>query len=354
MLNFSDLTSGPNSGNSDAFQSETAGKDGVIVLVWGMNLGKSQGSSKVVANGAEAAKVYYWGPAKPPYSPADLHAQRMQMVIFKVSSQAKDGAGGISVTVDGQPSNTLPFTVRSGRIFFVVANGDDKKGDGSWSKPWATMPRAVKGMAAGDTTYVCDGVKQATEDTERRRGQSFAQRPTRQALRFVAYPGATVSIGNDKLEFGFRHWLSGYGSTHDWVARQVQRAGDSDAMVLNTGFRIVGNYITAPTGSAPSGAIEGSGNDLFVLGNEVTKVGRPVRSKLYHPIYISSDRSNSGPRKPAEANREIAWNYIHDNAANRGINIYSEGSSTAYMSGHKVHDNFIINQVGDGMLLGHT
>ena len=83
-----------------------------------------------------------------------------------------------------------------------------------------------------------------------------------------------------------------------------------------------------------------------------TDVGKPGADKLYHPIYISSPRISSGPRLPAEAGREIAWNYIHDNNANVGINVYSEGSSTAYMSGHRIHDNFIIDQKGEGMLLG--
>jgi hypothetical protein len=115
---------------------------------------------------------------------------------------------------------------------------------------------------------------------------------------------------------------------------------------------VVGNLVTAPNGSAPEGAIEGSGNDLCVLGNEVTRVGRPGCSKLYHPIYISSARASSGPRRPLESNREIAWNCIHDNNAPRGINIYSEQSAAAFMTGHKVHDNFIANQVGDGMLIG--
>ena len=352
-LNFSDLTSGPKTGNSDTSGSEAAGKDGVIVTVWGTGLGESQGTSQVLANGAEAARIYYWGNARPPYSPADLHVrQRMQMVIFQVSHLAKNGPGGIAVVVDGQTSNILPFTVRPGRIFFVATRGDDVHGTGTWSKPWAGMPRAVKEMSAGDTTYVCDGIKQTTEDTEHAAvNLSVNGRPDRPCA-FAAYPGARVNIGNDQLVFGFRHWRSGYGSTHDWILSKFQIRAHSDAVVLNTGFRVVGNWITAPTGSSPSGAIEGGGNDLFVLGNEVTRVGKPGASKLYHPIYISSDRAGSGPRKPAESNREIAWNYLHDNTANRAINIYSEGASTAYMSRHKVHDNFIINQVGGGILLG--
>ena len=56
--------------------------------------------------------------------------------------------------------------------------------------------------------------------------------------------------------------------------------------------------------------------------------------------------------QPLESNREIAWNYLHNNAI-RGINIYSEQASTAFMTGHKVHDNFILDQVGDGLLIGY-
>jgi len=66
VLNFSDLTSGPKIGNSGTSRNGTADKDGVIVTVWGAGLRGAQGTSKVFINGAEAAKVYYWGSAEPP------------------------------------------------------------------------------------------------------------------------------------------------------------------------------------------------------------------------------------------------------------------------------------------------
>jgi hypothetical protein len=170
----------------------------------------------------------------------------------------------------------------------------------------------------------------------------------------VAYPGANCVIGAAGIQRGFGHWVSGKGHTADyWTLAKFTVTAGTSAFLMGSGYRVVGNHVTAPTGSAPEGAIEGSGNDLFVLGNEVTEVGRPGCSKLYHPIYISSDRASSGPRRPLESNREIAWNYLHDNNAPRAINIYSEQSSAALMTAHKVHDNFIINQVGDGILIGH-
>jgi hypothetical protein len=169
----------------------------------------------------------------------------------------------------------------------------------------------------------------------------------------VAYPGARCLVGANNIERGFGHWVAGEGHTADhWTLSRFTVTAHISPVLLGSGYRVVGNYVTAPTGSAPGGVIEGSGNDLFVLGNEITKVGRPGCSKLYHPIYISSARASSGARRPPEANREVAWNYLHDNSAVRGINIYSERASTAYMSGHWVHDNFIVDQVSDGMLLG--
>jgi hypothetical protein len=156
------------------------------------------------------------------------------------------------------------------------------------------------------------------------------------------------------IQRGFGHWVSGKGHTADhWTLSKFTVTARTSPILMGSGYRVVGNRVSAPQGSAPEGAIEGSGNNLFVLGNEISQVGRPGCSKLYHPIYISSARTSSGPRRPLESNREIAWNYIHDNNAPRGINIYSEQSSTAYMTKHKVYDNFIINQVGDGMLIGH-
>ena len=50
--------------------------------------------------------------------------------------------------------------------------------------------------------------------------------------------------------------------------------------------------------SAPAGGIGGSGNNLVLLGNEVTGVGKPGCDKLYHPIYFGSERTETGPRLP--------------------------------------------------------
>ena len=88
ILCFSDLTSGPRSGNSDTSRGQTAGQDGTIVTVWGKNLGSSQGESKIVANAAEA-RVYSWADATEPADLATRH--HMQMVCFQIRHRRSTG-----------------------------------------------------------------------------------------------------------------------------------------------------------------------------------------------------------------------------------------------------------------------
>ena len=109
VLCFSDLTSGPRTGNSDTSLGQREGEDGAIVTIWGKNLGTAQADSRVFVNGAEA-RVYAWGNAT---APADLHVRHhMQIISFQINHLARDGAGEIYAVVNGHQSNPLPFTVR--------------------------------------------------------------------------------------------------------------------------------------------------------------------------------------------------------------------------------------------------
>src|SRR5262245_20210048 len=94
VLNFSDLAFGPSTGNTDTSLGQTAGEDGAIVSVWGLNLGASQGTSSISVGGVPASKIYYWGNAVPPYSPTKLYNnyQKMQIVIFQINHLTTTGA----------------------------------------------------------------------------------------------------------------------------------------------------------------------------------------------------------------------------------------------------------------------
>jgi uncharacterized protein (TIGR03437 family) len=351
VLFFTDITSGPKSGNPDT-SGGRSGQDGAIVTLWGRNLGSAQGSSQVYANGIEAASYYFWGNAT---VPADLYTYHgMQMISFQISHRARDGAGSIYVVANGQQSNSLPFTVRAGNIYFVMTSGNDDTGNGSWGNPWRTIPKAANSLAPGDIAYIGDGVDQTTETDYSAAVNLGSDGAEGNPKALIVYPGATSKVGSATLERAFWVWNGDTGgySTHWVIAKFTITTGQVGAPA-QTGFRVIGNYVTAPQGDGMDGAIDVVGNNVYILGNELENVGSANSSKLYHAIYVKGVRQDSPPRAPTESNREVAWNYVHDGLSNRAINIYSEQEYSAYIQQHRVHDNVIVNQRGDGIMIGY-
>ena len=352
VLYFSDLASGPKTGNSDT-SSGRSGQDGAIVTVWGRNLGSSRGSGQVFVNGAEAASYYAWDNAT---APADLYTyHQMQQVSFQVSHLAQDGPGAIHMVVNGRSSNTLPFTVRAGAIYFVAAGGSDDTGDGSWSSPWRTIPHAASSLAPGDVAYVGDGVDQTAESNYGAAVNLGSDGTEGAPKALVVYPGATSHVGNTTIERAFGAWNpagAGSYSVH-WTLAKFTITTGGIGVAAQSGFRVVGNYVTAPDGDGWDGVIDGVGNNLYILGNELDDVGDAQCQKYYHAIYLKGVRQDDPPRAPTESNREVGWNYIHDSTTNRAINIYSEQDYSAFIQQHRIHDNVIVNQHGDGILLGY-
>jgi hypothetical protein len=352
VLFFSDLASGPRNGNSDSSSGRIPGRDGAIVTIWGRQLGAALDNVQVYCGGAPAASYYSRSDAPRPANLAASHG--MQMIIFQISHDAADGSGGIYAVVNGRKSNTLPFTVRPGGIYFVSATGNDDTGTGSWSTPWRTVLKAADTLAPGDIAYIGDGVNQ-TEETDASACVNLrtdGRRDHPKAL--VVYPGATARIGNPGVERAF--WL--YNGDRDafaphWVIAKFNITTAQVGVPAYTGWRVIGNYITAPSGDGMDGAIDGQGDDVYVLGNELDQVGAATCSKLYHAIYFKGQRRDDPPRAATESNREIAWNYVHDNKANRAINIYSEQANAAFIQHNAVHDNVILRQRGDGIMLGY-
>jgi hypothetical protein len=351
VLHFSDLTSGPRTGNSDT-SGGRSGQDGAIVTLWGRNLESSQGNSKVYVNGAEAASYYFWGNAT---VPADLNTfHKMQRVSFQISRLAHDGVGQMYIVVNGKMSNSLPFTVRSGNIYFAQVAGHDDTGNGSWSNPWRTIPKAASSLAPGDMAYIGNGVDQ-TAETEFSAAVNLGTNGTPgNPKALIVYPGAASNVGNSTIERAFWVWNGDTGSySVHWVIAGFTVTTGQVGLPAQTGFRIVGNYVTAPQGNGMDGAIDAVGNDLYILGNELENIGSANCSKLYHAIYLKGVRQDNPPRAPTESNRQVAWNYVHDNQSNRAINVYSEQPYSAFIERHRIHDNVIVNQHGDGIMLGY-
>src|SRR3954469_681448 len=109
---FTDLVSGPNSGGEQNL--------GAFVSVVGRNFGSSRGTSTVTVGGGAVAAYPLWSSTK---------------IIVQLGPKAITGP--LVVKVAGATSNSINFTVRTGRIFFVsTADGEgDRLRRGQGGRP---------------------------------------------------------------------------------------------------------------------------------------------------------------------------------------------------------------------------
>ncbi len=378
VLNFTDLISGPGTGLGDGLGS------GVVVTVWGQNLGASQADSTITftdSSGATSspAHVYYWKNAdgELPGGPANLAASHgMQEVAFSIPDAAP-GAGTIQLTVGGTTSNPLPFTIRSGNIYHVRASGSDSSGDGTYSNPWLTVRNALRQIdAPGSTVYVHDSV---VSDANPHRAiywnNSAASSGLANQFGIVAFPNSQPSaIGYS----GFRSYRASgqvvskydiYASNCDEDPRgQPTNCAPSPSRSSSYGVqtsangRVVGNAITDRPGGCASGqqaAISGNAlsgdrvNGVQILGNEVYDYGCIGSSKFHHTTYLSV---RSGDRNLQVDPWSFGWNYLHDNDTKNGIHQYDENNSGDLCGSPNdtvsIHDNVIVNQGGAGISIG--
>jgi hypothetical protein len=333
VLYFSDITNGPKTGLGDGKGS------GVIVTVWGMNLGNTQGSSKVYCNGQESARVYYWGNAdgSKAAGPADLYTSHgMQTISFSVASNAANGTGSIFVAINGVNSNTLHFTVRSGDIVHIKTTGSDRSGCGSWSSPCKTLSWIGTHTKVGDTVYVGDGVIHSgsldIHDTMCTASNSCS---------IIAYPNSTILIKAGYI----RNWNS---NNAYWNFSKFTIKTDGDAINTFTGMRAVGNEMTNNVcADGMGGAIWGMNfyckdavGGVKALGNYIHDFGCNTTSKFHHVFYIT----NRGGC-PTES-YELGWNHLKNNKTPHALHVYDEGKGGGFTGPMKIHDNVVINQVG--------
>jgi hypothetical protein len=346
VLAFTDIVAGPKTGNRDTSQGQRAGVDGAIVTVWGFNL---VGAAFTI-NGAASAAVYYVGNAVPPAcGAANLFNgyHKLQCAILQVSHLATSGAGTIVATAGGFTSNALAFTVQAGKIYFAAPSGGD----------FTSIQAGLNALASGDILYVKNGVSATSGVTV----PASSVSPTR-PIAVVAYPGAAVQVG-DATHDAFKLVYSGSGNSITYAKFSVfNGAVGGTAIEPRYNSRVVGVKVQGPNGYGATGCvILDRGSNAYILGNEFTLCGGdPAVSgnladgdSLYHVLYIAGQRDMGAANAVGESNREVGWNYFHDNNALRAINIYNDnqGGGANWISGHKVHDNVVVNQTGAGIAL---
>jgi len=365
VLFFSDLTSGPNSGGEN--------NNGAYVTVYGNFLGSSQGNSTITVGGGQLVNCKQWGTL---WAVFPSGQNWLQKITCQLGASA--ATGNIVVTVGGQPSNGLPFTVRPGSIYFVSGTGSDSN-KGSFSAPWRTLPHAVQTMSAEGIVYAMNGSDSTSADgTAMNAALGFRTKwcgpgPNGYPRAAVVYPGNSVTIGsaNNNPAFGIR--------TSDWVPDvcvgywtfagfNVRGNGAIALGGPGSNWRVVGNDISCPAGNGEDACLHtalywnnfdnlagGSGcthpcnspaNNLGaqVLGNNIHDVGVVGPMSEYHALYFSTDTRHS----------EAGWNLIYNVNGCRGIETNSSPDSGAPGSGQNMfdlhfHDNVIHDTQCDGI-----
>jgi len=369
FLAFSDLLSGPATGLGDGKGS------GVIVTVWGQNLGE-QGSDRKLLFQDSSGKllepyVYYWKAAdgQLPGGPANLaESHQMQEVAFSIP-EAASGPGKIFVEVAGQRSNVLPFTVRDGAIYHVSSRGSDG-GDGSWNSPWASVSHALSVAPAGSTIYVQD-VTSGSRSSATGLFWNNSKASSSLAAQFgiVAYPGyQPVIIG----QRGFEAYRAEgpvlskfdiYSSDYTSVSSTGQPSGSRIHFGGTWGIRAAkdGRAVANRIGDIPGmcasryeGAIVGTDgirvSNFKILGNEIYDYGCEGSSKLHHTTYMSI---RSGPDNVLVDPWEFGYNYLHGNKAKFGIHNFDQNEGCGRTTGPiRIYNNVVKDQGGAGISVG--
>ena len=324
VIFFTDLNSGPNSGGENI-----SGFAGSYVTIYGNNFGGSQGGSTVTLNGASCLRVVSWGNTWLWY----------QTIVVQLGGSC--ATGNFVVTTSAGTSNGASFTVRSGNIRCVATTGSDASAGTFAAGCWQTLKFALEDSAgnpeisAGDIIYALNGVSATVDDGQGwgtaillRGGGSYPNTP----MALVAYPGATVTIGNTSgPSYGIR-----YNNVGGWVFAGLTLRGNIAGMESANAGRIIGNDFSCPNGTTPDACLFATAQ-VGIYGNHIHNAGVSSATKQYHWLYIGTNGNHV----------DIGWNSIHDGGGCRGILFHSTGGSQQYDL--HVHDNLIYNIRCDGI-----
>ncbi len=307
---FSDLQSGPGTGGLNNL--------GTIVTIYGQGFGATQGTSVVTVGGVPAASYLAWSNTKVSFQPGPAAT-----------------SGNIVVEVAGVGSNAVPFTVRSGNLYFVSPGGNDSN-SGSYSSPWLTLVHAAGAMVPGDVTYAMNGVTQTALDVNSTSLVMNGSGSTGLPLAIVAYPGALVTVGSAT---GQTYGIS--SSASQWVLAGLTVTGNTSALSLTGSavWRVVGNDFSCPNGSGTAACVQATNvTGIQLLGNNIHDNGSTTSTNVqgYNSLSFSG-ASNA---------LEVGWNNVVRTRSCRGMLFSVNGPNQFLLN---VHDNFIQNAVCSGI-----
>jgi hypothetical protein len=340
VLFFSDLDSGPNTGGESVL-----GVAGAYVTLYGNNLGSSQGSSTVTWNGINCLRVV--GPVGN-YSGWGTPYLWYQKLIVQLGSGCTLGTGNFVITTSNGASNGIPFTVRSGHIYFASTTGNDSS-IGSFASPWRTISKGVSSLSAGDTLYAMNGLNEtgtgAYSDVMDWNAQGTAGNP----VALVAYPGATATVTATSTDHtircaaGYTTSLCQYSTIAGMKLLNVNATFTLSIQYNNANnWRIIANDMSCPHENGQDGCFHASqGGPWYFYGNYIhdmsTLNAGSTSSKQSHSIYFTTDANHVW----------VGWNKWYNNYTCRDLQFHSSptgGGDGQNQYDLHVHDNFFDGQ----------
>jgi hypothetical protein len=343
VLFFTDLTVGPNTGNTDT--TFTSSGNGVYVGIYGNNLGATQGTSTITWNGQSCLTVVG---SKGTYAGWGTTHFWYQEIIVQIMSTCTAATGNFVVTTSAGTSNGLSFTVNtigSNHIYFAATTGSDSNA-GTFSAPFGSIGKCLGSgtssiMIAGDVCYIEDGLSQTTQ------GGAFSALTISDRngtaslpIALVTYPGGTSNVGSNSLDKGIEHCTTngtcgGTDTTNTYitVAGFHVRGLTYAISIQSAGNRYVANEVQCPSGGSFAGCFNTISNSETILGNEISNGTANGCGKLCHNLYVGYPTNANG------FGYEVGWNYSHNNNGGGRLVQFFNGSQAGYNIAF--HDNLL-------------
>ncbi len=332
---FTDIISGPNTGGQDNL--------GAFITIWGKGFGASKGSSTVTIGGQEAAKYVIWGEN-------NGIARDLDMIVVQPGPNARNG--NIVVTVNGRASNFLPFTVRSGQIYFVIpgaANASDSN-SGAYAAPFKTIYQPRKVMRSGDIVYVKGGTFNSPDPEHPDWDAVLLLEPEgdpngtpSSPIAYIGYPGSRPVIdGRGSMRRGI---MMDQGMSYYVIANLGFTGNAATLGLAGTGHRAVGNYSYDSLNYSEGAVIGVTGNssNLKIYGNFMRNNGGTDEGLAGHGLYIQGFGTNR--------DIDFGWNQIKDQRGRRAIQLFGHMAGDR-MDNIRLHDNLITGSVRNNIILG--
>jgi hypothetical protein len=292
---------------------------GAAISIWGKSLGRTRGSNFVSVAGVPLASdsdYAEWGATRNPTT-----AKGFQRITFWLNSSMPAGdTSGITVTVDGVTSNSLPFTIdNTGVIRFVDGvNGNDSwdgkykdhtlgHSHGPWKTPFLYNQRA--GAGPGTFFYLRKGIYSTVFEASSghpalayigyfEQGSTncnvyYPQINGTDARRYTvtSYPGElavfqSVRVSNKSSYWTFTNFR--WNDTSDAYGMGDEWSMCSRCQLRSTGLDVIGMQFDGPMHHA----IHSFGDNFRILANyiDVVPVGEPggYDETTAYPLYLSS------------------------------------------------------------------